>query len=132
MQVFLTLLAGAFILSSAAAKLVDIPTNVTLIHPVGKVNKNAEVKIGFSTEPPAVLGLSRNITASLTYPNGTTAKGPTSFMDPGTCSTPESGSAIIAGKFWANDTGSYVLFFPVQRFRFLSVWTCGGSFHSHA
>jgi hypothetical protein len=97
------------LLSSAAAKLVDLPTNVTLIHPIGKVNKSEKVSFGFAdTSLKDVFGVSYTITSSYTYPNGTSGLGPGNSMRDGECFNSSTVGGGAEDAFLADVIGSCV------------------------
>jgi hypothetical protein len=107
MKIAYTLFACAAIFASAAAKLTTIPTDVRLIYPTVKVNKNHLVTLGWGhSEEPKIYGLVHNISMSLTYPNGTNPGNVMSESGEQSACSPFPGSGgTFTGDMWVNDTG---------------------------
>jgi hypothetical protein len=99
------------VLSLAAAKITTPPSDIVLIYPTVKVNKNHNVTLGFSHPRwPYSLGLIHSMSMNLTHPNGTNSGTIILQSDTYRCvlnPNPIAASTVI----WTNDTGLCVIFF---------------------
>jgi hypothetical protein len=91
--------------SVAALELTTIPADILLIYPNVTVNKNHQVTLGFGHgEEKTLYGLVRNISMSLTYPNGTKSGDLVAEYGGPPC-TLYSGFGAGTNDVWVNDTG---------------------------
>jgi hypothetical protein len=95
----------AIVASAAALEPTTIPADILLIYPNVTVNKNHLVTLGFGHgEEKTLYGLMRNISMSLTYPNGTKSGDLVAEYGGSPC-TLYSSFGAGTNDVWVNETG---------------------------
>jgi len=87
------------------------PRDVELIYPADTANLNQNVSLGYQDPKmtETLFGLSRNVSISVTYPNGTHSPLVSTFS-PDTFCTVGPTTGFVSGTFTVNQTGTYTAF----------------------
>jgi hypothetical protein len=93
------------LISGTTAKLVDIPTDIYLIYPPGKVNLKQNVMVGFETSTVGAAPVDRNISVSVQDSQGIRRAFVLSSGIQPNCSSilsaiPDQGPVVIGGNIW--------------------------------